>query len=123
MLKFLPKFLDEKAIHLACRHGRAAAVRKLLDRGADPNCQNKFGDTPLHLAVAANSREIVGILLAVANLEVDRKNEKGETALMLAVREKLPFGGCGGDFVDDLLQAGANPAEKDNEGKTSLLKI
>lgn len=99
---------------MACRHGRAAAVRKLLDRGADPNCQNKFGDTPLHLAVASHSREILNLLLACGQIEVDKKNEKGETALMLTVREKLPFGA---DLIDDLLQAGANPSEKDNEGK------
>lgn len=108
--------LDEKAIHLACRHGRTAAVRKLLDRGADPNCQNKFGDTPLHLAVASHSRDIVKLLLACSNIEFDKKNERGETPLMLAVREKLPFG-C--DLIDDLLEAGASATEKDSEGKFS----
>jgi ankyrin repeat protein len=54
----------DHAIHVAAAAGDAARVRALLD--ADPqlvHCSDRAGGTPLHRAVAAQAREVVGLLL------------------------------------------------------------
>lgn len=54
-------------LHLLAKRGDAAAVRWLLDRGADPNARWGHWDaevTPLHLAAAQGHAEVVRLLLA-----------------------------------------------------------
>ena len=52
-------------------------MRLLLDRGANANSQDRFGNTPLHL-VASGSTEIVRLLLD-CGARVDLKNDEGKT--------------------------------------------
>jgi Ankyrin repeats (3 copies) len=46
------------ALLLAVLSGRDAVVTALLERGADPNLSDAYGETPLHAAIAANHTEI-----------------------------------------------------------------
>jgi ankyrin repeat protein len=60
--------VDSGALHLMAKRNNAAAVKWLLDRGADPNSRWAHWDsdvTALHLAVLGNHPEIVRLLLAV----------------------------------------------------------
>ena len=56
----------ENALHLAARHARADAAKKLLEASAfDPNATDNTGRTPLHAAVAADAQGVFHILLKV----------------------------------------------------------
>ena len=71
-------------LHRAVMHGDAALAQALLEHGADPDCQDWSGKTPLHHAVAKN-RHLVALLLAHApNCAVQSRD--GETPLQYARR-------------------------------------
>ena len=71
-------------LHRAVMHGDAALARLLLEYGADPNCQDWSGKTPLHHAVAKN-RQLVALLLSYApNCAVQSRD--GETPVQYARR-------------------------------------
>lgn len=71
-------------LHRAVIHGDAALARVLLEHGADPNCQDWSGKTPLHHAVPKN-RQLVALLLSYApNCAVQSRD--GETPVQYARR-------------------------------------
>jgi ankyrin repeat protein len=47
---------------LAVINGRMDLVNALLDRGADPNVTDSYGETALHAATAGNHTEIAAAL-------------------------------------------------------------
>ncbi|PRW58881.1 ankyrin repeat [Chlorella sorokiniana] len=57
--------IGQTALHVAALWGSVEAAKELLDQGADVNCENARGSTPLHFAAAAKSRtrEICELLL------------------------------------------------------------
>ena len=62
---------------LASQYGRVRIVNELLKRGADPNIQDKNGNTALHRAAQMCRLEIVEKLIA-AGAEKSTRNERGE---------------------------------------------
>lgn len=40
----------QTAVHLACRFGNERMVQKLIDSGANVNCRDSEGNTPLHVS-------------------------------------------------------------------------
>lgn len=62
----------------------------LLDAGSDPNVENKFGQTPLSLAVRKADARLVSLLLDHKAMP-DRKNKNGLSALDTARKEGLAF--------------------------------
>ena len=63
---------------------------------------NKLGDYPLHIAAVRDYRE-VAVAVLVAGTDIDRRDARGNTALMLAIKnENL-------DLAGFLLDSGANP--------------
>ena len=74
----------------------------LLDAGADLNQKRRDdGMAPLLLASASGELEAVSLLLS-HKAEIDARNDDGETALILAVQQKVPA------VVHELMSAGAN---------------
>jgi len=62
-----PKITEPGALHLMAKRGDDAAVKWLVDHGANPNAHCAHGDaevTPLHLAVMQDHVEVVRLLLA-----------------------------------------------------------
>ena len=56
----------------------------VLKRNGDLNCQNRFGETPLHVCIKCNNREVFDLLLeAKCNLELF--NMDGKPALWYAL--------------------------------------
>ena len=53
-----------RAIHLASAYGKVEVVKKLVQRVRDANFPNKFGITPMHLAVVTGGLEVVKVLAA-----------------------------------------------------------
>ena len=97
----------------AAKNGDIELVQRLLDRGADVNAQDDYGNTALsnHHSI---SIDIVRLLLD-KGADLDIKDRDGNTALMLSSYRGDT------DIVKLLLESGANPNSRDNIGCTALL--
>ena len=74
----------EGVLHLMAKSGNTAAVKWLLDNGADPNARwSHWGDllTPLHLAVLGNHLEATRVLLAAGADPTIRDTQHDSDAL------------------------------------------
>lgn len=104
---------DETPLMMAALKGHAAAARALLARGADVN---KPGWTPLHYAATGTTAEqarIVALLLE-QHAYIDAESPNGTTPLMMAAQ----YGTY--DALQALLDAGADPALKNQLGLTAV---
>ncbi|MEM9220393.1 MAG: ankyrin repeat domain-containing protein [Cyanobacteria bacterium P01_F01_bin.150] len=96
------------ALHVAAAHIKLTEfTRLLLDKGADVNIRNRFGETPLHEAVQNFNEAAIPLLLA-AGADINAEDDKGKTPLMKldesnyseykylgpAIREKLIAAGA-----------------------------
>lgn len=110
------EFENQHTFVAACTAGAAAAVKQVLKEGIiDVNQQQNGADAPLLLAVKSGNLETVQLLLAMPEININIKNAKGETALMIACRHADEA------VVDALLAKGADVNEKDNRGSTALM--
>jgi ankyrin repeat protein len=100
------------ALMLAVWHKRADFVKQILQRGADPNHQDKDGDAAVHGAAWFGSAKILGALLS-AGANPNLKNKLGGTALMWAASYGQD------EAVQILLAKGADPRLKDVDGATA----
>ncbi len=128
----------------AARKGDVKAVKSFLARGADPNGRNRFGATPLHMAVTARSIAVVRLLLeggadpnaatrtGATPLHLAAFDDSLEIAKALAARgakvnarnrdraTPLHMAACKGhrDMILFLLKRGADPKARDRNGNT-----
>jgi cytohesin len=58
-----------------------------LDAGADVHAKNKYGATPLSVAVANGDKEIVELLIA-KGADVNAKSKEGKTPLDRAINKE-----------------------------------
>ena len=70
-------------LHAACARRHTGMVEALLRAGADPNLPQAAGFTPLHAAAQHGDASIAGLLL-LFGADRSQKNEKGETAAVIA---------------------------------------
>ncbi|KAK3932439.1 Transient receptor potential cation channel protein painless [Frankliniella fusca] len=74
--------------------GRAEYARALLDAGADPNRVNKVRKkAPIHLAAEVGNIASLEVLLQAKNIDVNKQDSSGCTALHLAAREDVTQSG------------------------------
>ena len=71
---------------IACDKGRTDIVRLLLQKGADPNIQNKTGDTALIVTCIKGHTEIVKLLMDDNRTNPNIQNKTGDTALICSIR-------------------------------------
>lgn len=110
------------ALHLAARQRDAEEVARLLRAGADPNARNPRepngdgGNTPLWFAAQGPRPGGVPVARALldAGARLDERCEYGTTALGLAAAWAHL------DLVRFLLERGADPQSRDDEGRTPL---
>jgi Notch-like protein len=104
----------ESPLHLAARHARADAAKKLLDAGADANAQDHAGRTPLHAAIASDAQGVFHILLKNRATNLNAKTFDGTTPLILAARLAIE------GVVEQLIEAEVDVNCADDHGKTAL---
>ena len=103
------------------RHNEEA-LKVLLMQSANPNVQNDAGDTAVMVAIKHDNnfetfrlaRQMIREYEEEGWIDLNIQNKKGQTALMLAAQAGR-F-----DFVDRLMDTGANPFARDNDGKWVL---
>ncbi|MFO0754572.1 MAG: ankyrin repeat domain-containing protein [Thermodesulfovibrionales bacterium] len=93
--------------------GDLEEVKKLLAEGADVNCRDTIGWTPLIKAAWMGHLHVVRYLLE-QGAEIDRQNDFGYTALMSAISSGHH------PVVHYLLERGADVSLKDKYGKTVI---
>lgn len=103
------------SLHRAVDEGDFAAVRSLIEAGADVNARSNDEWTPLMLATIKGHTEMVEALLK-SGADTNARNRKGWTSLMFAVSMS------DADTTRILLSAGANINARDKEGKTALMQ-
>ncbi|KAL2043776.1 hypothetical protein N7G274_003295 [Stereocaulon virgatum] len=83
-----PKYAQTPMMY-ACRRGHAAAVRTLLEHGADVNVYSNRGSSAIFEAVNANNVETLKVLLADPRLNADAPHlsRSRMSPLMLAAQE------------------------------------
>lgn len=87
-------------------------LKLLLKHGASLDVVSDFGKTPLHIAAGYKSIELCKVILD-AGVPVDIVDKHGKTPLMM-----LSY--CNNDFVQFLLNEGANINHVDHSSKTIL---
>ena len=77
-------------LHEAVRGNSSEIFQLLLEHNLDPFEQNEFGCTPLHLAAARGSSDIVDIYLAMRNIDacLNIVDVDGCSALVVAIEKK-----------------------------------
>jgi uncharacterized protein len=96
----------EAALHIMARKQSSVYVRFLLQRDANPNIQDREGNSPLMIAVGQGYAEGVQILI-LYKANVNLRNSKGETPLIRAVQLRNL------ELVRMLLDAGGDPDQVD----------
>lgn len=105
------------ALMYACRRGKTHTVNVLLERGARINATSNRGGSALFEAVLAGHPEVVKILLARPEIDINAQHPKrsGQTVLMIAAQEgKI-------EIVSTLLaHGGLEVNQKDANGNAAL---
>lgn len=73
---------------IAIKKGHLEIACLLLYHGAHVNIIDINGDTALHIAVSLDIIDMIRILLMSPGINVNKRNKKGYTPLMLAVKER-----------------------------------
>jgi ankyrin repeat protein len=88
-----PRVMEPGALHLMAKRNDGAAVKWLLEHGADPNARWAHWDaevTPLHLAASQGHEEVVRLLLAAGADPMIRDSKHDSDALGWAEFFKRP---------------------------------
>jgi ankyrin repeat protein len=102
--------------HVAVCYGDVPMLQEILMHPRSANCQDRWGLTPLHLAVRLQSTEELALVRALLGSEPDLElqDQDGDTPLHLAASYATV------DSIELLLKAGAKVYIQNNSGKTPL---
>ncbi len=106
--RWRPSYKNTVPLHYVIGSG---AVQALVQKGADIEAQDNYGDTPLYYAIGQGDKYLVQTFLE-QGAKVNVRNQEGKTP--------LHYAGLKTDITKALLKAGANVHISDNKGKTPL---
>jgi len=112
-----PKFPPPGALVEAVINYDLAAVKRLLQQGANPSDTDGYGNSALGRAASYAYVEIARVLIE-AGAKLDMRNRLGETPLIIAVSTGYSAGRE--TIVRMLLDKGAKMDIKNNNGETAM---
>ena len=92
------------------------AFKKAFENGTDLNLQNKYGWTPLHIAIRRDRRDMVAYLLE-QGADINKVDDVGWTPLMEAVMDDMP------ELCALLIEKGAEVTIANKRGGTAALLV
>ena len=92
------------------------ALKEALTKGMDVNLQNKYGWTPLHMAIRRDRRDMVTYLLE-QGADINRVDGVGWTPLMEAVMDDMP------ELCAYLIEKGADVTIANARGGTAGMLV
>jgi ankyrin repeat protein len=108
--------LKRTALMTACLLGHFKKSQELINKGASCEMQDEQGNNALIEAVQSNNKKIVELVLSKVR-QIDQVNKRGETALIVAIKQKNPIE----DIIKLLLTAQADPEKQDANNKSTWL--
>ena len=102
----------ESAMHIVTARRDVLWIRFLAQRGANPNIEDKNGNTPIQLAAQLGFVEGIEALIS-AGARVEATNDAGETPLITAIHRRDVA------MVRLLLEKGADADRTDNSGRSA----
>jgi ankyrin repeat protein len=97
-------------LHAACRSGNLPAVKHLFGRGLSLTALTNSNRTIIHYAVPSGNTMLIQWLLNTRQIDINAKNQSGETALHRATRQNNR------EVIELLARNGADLTIKNNEG-------
>lgn len=92
------------------------AFKAVFENGGNINLQNKYGWTPLHIAIRRDRREMVEYLLD-RGADINKKDGVGWTPLMESIMDDKP------ELCKRLLDAGADTSIANDRGATAAVLV
>lgn len=102
-------------LHIAAEYAEPAMTELLLAKNSESQVKKFFGTSTLHAALTEKSDEQTLALLVLAQADMEARDWRGRTALIIAVQRDLPA------VARSLLQHGANAEVSDSPEETLLL--
>jgi ankyrin repeat protein len=110
---------NHSALYEAALNNQKAAVLFLLEQGAEPDFVNFADETPMHACARSGAIEIAQAL-QLRGVDLDARNEKNQTPLILAVLGGNKTNKANIVFVKWLLEQKVQWDVIDSDGKTAL---
>jgi len=110
---------NERLLAAARLDNEDLVIEVFEEGGFDINCQDGLGNTPLHIAVANGSTDVLEHILSHEACDVDPMN-KLEKATPLHLALRIEHIALRRHIIESLLEAGANTYIKDKNGETVL---
>ncbi|MEA1920932.1 MAG: ankyrin repeat domain-containing protein [Campylobacterota bacterium] len=97
-------------------HGDFEAFKAVFETGVDVNIQNRYGWTPLHIAIRRNHRNMVEYLLD-KGADINKVDGVGWTPLMEAIMDNMT------DLCGLLVERGADKSIANQRGATAGMLV
>ncbi|XP_065556118.1 serine/threonine-protein phosphatase 6 regulatory ankyrin repeat subunit C-like [Artemia franciscana] len=101
-------------LHHAVISGDLEVIKMVLDKGADVNARDIYGESPLHLAASSRCSQTVVKRLLKLGADVHIRNENGESPLHLAASQEHP------KSVENFLKSGVDVNIRITRGQSLL---
>lgn len=106
---------EETALAIALRFEQLSCASMLLASGSDINLPDIYGSTPLIRAAFGGRLDILNYMFENSRPDVTATNKNGETALVVAVRNRQS------EVCSLLISHGVPVNSVDNSGRTALM--